>query len=73
MTRDLTALFDPKSVAVLGASNDETKYGNWLSVQAVRMTDTARSTSSTAAANPSSAGPRCAASPNSTSRSTWSP
>ena len=39
MTRDLTALFDPKSVAVLGASNDETKYGNWLSVQAVRMTD----------------------------------
>ena len=37
MTRDLTALFDPKSVAVLGASNDETKYGNWLSVQAVRM------------------------------------
>ena len=40
MTRDLTALFDPKTVAVLGASNDETKYGNWLSVQAVRMTDT---------------------------------
>jgi acetate---CoA ligase (ADP-forming) len=39
-TRDLTALFDPKSVAVLGASNDETKYGNWLSVQAIRMTDT---------------------------------
>jgi acetate---CoA ligase (ADP-forming) len=38
--RDLTALFDPKTVAVLGASNDETKYGNWLSVQAVRMTDT---------------------------------
>ena len=37
--RDLTALFDPKSVAVLGASNDETKYGNWLSVQAVRMAD----------------------------------
>ncbi|AKN18344.1 succinate--CoA ligase (ADP-forming) [Mycobacterium haemophilum DSM 44634] len=40
MTRDLTALFDPKSVAVLGASNDETKYGNWLSVQAMRMSDT---------------------------------
>ena len=40
MIRDLTALFDPKTVAVLGASNDETKYGNWLSVQAVRMTDT---------------------------------
>ena len=33
MTRDLTALFDPKSVAVLGASNDETKYGNWLSAR----------------------------------------
>ena len=40
MTRDLTALFNPKTVAVLGASNDETKYGNWISVQAVRMTDT---------------------------------
>lgn len=39
-TRDLTALFDPKSVAVLGASNDETKYGNWMSVQALRMTGT---------------------------------
>ncbi|WP_280340382.1 acetate--CoA ligase family protein [Nocardia neocaledoniensis] len=37
--RDLTALFDPRSVAVLGASNDETKYGNWLSVQALRMRD----------------------------------
>ncbi|MGV9801549.1 acetate--CoA ligase family protein [Mycobacterium sp. NPDC003449] len=37
--RDLTALFDPKTVAVLGASNDETKYGNWLSVQALRMTE----------------------------------
>ncbi|CDO27795.1 acetate--CoA ligase family protein [Mycolicibacterium porcinum] len=38
-TRDLTALFDPKTVAVLGASNDETKYGNWISVQALRMTE----------------------------------
>jgi acetate---CoA ligase (ADP-forming) len=37
--RDLTALFNPKSVAVLGASNDETKYGNWMSVQAMRMAD----------------------------------
>jgi acyl-CoA synthetase (NDP forming) len=35
--RDLEPLFDPRSVAVLGASNDETKYGNWLSVQALRM------------------------------------
>lgn len=38
-SRDLTALFDPKTVAVLGASNDETKYGNWLSVQALRMVE----------------------------------
>ncbi|HEX4248902.1 MAG TPA: acetate--CoA ligase family protein [Pseudonocardia sp.] len=35
--RDLTALFDPSSVSVLGASNDESKYGNWISVQALRM------------------------------------
>ena len=35
--RDLSALFDPASVAVLGASNDESKYGNWISVQALRM------------------------------------
>lgn len=34
--RDLSALFDPASVAVIGASNDQTKYGNWLSVQALR-------------------------------------
>ncbi|HEY5857993.1 MAG TPA: acetate--CoA ligase family protein [Aldersonia sp.] len=40
MTRDLSVLFDPKSVAILGASNDETKYGNWLAVQALRMADT---------------------------------
>lgn len=38
--RDVSALFDPKSVAILGASNDETKYGNWLSVQALRMAGT---------------------------------
>ncbi|MGV9633095.1 acetate--CoA ligase family protein [Nocardia rhamnosiphila] len=37
--RDLSVLFDPKSVVVLGASNDESKYGNWLSVQALRMSD----------------------------------
>lgn len=37
LPRDLTALFDPRSVAIIGASNDETKYGNWLSVQALRM------------------------------------
>lgn len=36
-TRDLSALFDPGSVAVVGASDDEAKYGNWLAVQALRM------------------------------------
>src|SRR5262249_45310504 len=30
VTRDLRALFEPSSVAVLGASNDPLKYGNWL-------------------------------------------
>lgn len=35
--RDLTALFAPRAVAVVGASNDQAKYGNWLSVQALRM------------------------------------
>ena len=37
---DLSALFDPRSVAVVGASDDETKYGNWLAVQALRMAHT---------------------------------
>ena len=36
-TRGLETLFAPRSVAILGASNDETKYGNWISVQALRM------------------------------------
>lgn len=35
--RDFTALFDPRTVAVVGASNDQSKYGNWISVQALRM------------------------------------
>jgi acyl-CoA synthetase (NDP forming) len=35
--RDLSALFDPRSVAVMGASDDEAKYGNWLAIQALRM------------------------------------
>ena len=35
--RSLDTLFTPRSVAILGASNDETKYGNWISVQALRM------------------------------------
>ena len=34
--KDLSALFAPRSVAVVGASNDSTKYGNWISVQALR-------------------------------------
>ncbi|MFF2502623.1 acetate--CoA ligase family protein [Streptomyces sp. NPDC058067] len=34
--RGLSALFDPASVAIIGASNDETKYGNWIAVQALR-------------------------------------
>ena len=34
--RDLTALFDPSSIAIVGASNDQAKYGNWLAVRALR-------------------------------------
>lgn len=37
--RDLGALFNPHSVAIVGASNDTNKYGNWLSVQALRDED----------------------------------
>ena len=40
VARDINALFDARSVAVIGASNDETKYGNWISVQALRMVET---------------------------------
>ncbi|TWP54171.1 acetate--CoA ligase family protein [Lentzea tibetensis] len=36
MSRDLTALFAPRSVAVVGASDDHSKYGNWISVRALR-------------------------------------
>ncbi|SEK56431.1 acetate--CoA ligase family protein [Streptacidiphilus jiangxiensis] len=36
MRRDLTALFDPASVAVLGASDDPAKYGHAIAVQALR-------------------------------------
>ncbi|MFE7119770.1 acetate--CoA ligase family protein [Streptomyces sp. NPDC057654] len=35
--RDLDALFSPRAVAVVGASDDQSKYGNWISVQALRM------------------------------------
>ncbi len=34
--RDLTALFNPTSVAVVGASADETKWGHWLAKGALR-------------------------------------
>jgi acetate---CoA ligase (ADP-forming) len=34
--RDLRPLFDPTSVAVVGASDDERKWGNWLSKGALR-------------------------------------
>ncbi|MEZ0089235.1 acetate--CoA ligase family protein [Streptacidiphilus sp. EB129] len=36
MRRDLTALFDPTSVAVLGASDDPAKYGHAVASQALR-------------------------------------
>jgi acetate---CoA ligase (ADP-forming) len=36
VTRDLGALFDPRSVAVLGASNDPAKWGHWLSRGALK-------------------------------------
>ncbi|MGW7689771.1 acetate--CoA ligase family protein [Streptomyces asiaticus] len=35
--RDLGPLFAPNAVAIVGASNDQTKWGNWISVQALRM------------------------------------
>ncbi|MBY4575464.1 hypothetical protein ACN94_18030 [Gordonia paraffinivorans] len=38
--RDLTALFAPSSIAIVGASNDPGKYGNWLAVRALRDQDT---------------------------------
>lgn len=34
--RNLSALFDPASIAIVGASNDPRKYGNWLAVRALR-------------------------------------
>ncbi|MEV7520444.1 acetate--CoA ligase family protein [Streptomyces sp. NPDC091371] len=36
MGRDLTALFDPRSVAVVGASDDPAKYGHAVASQALR-------------------------------------
>lgn len=34
--RDLTPLFSPRSVAVVGASDDPVKWGHWLAVRALR-------------------------------------
>ncbi|MBS1692799.1 MAG: acetate--CoA ligase family protein [Actinobacteria bacterium] len=36
MTRDLRALFDPASIAIVGASADPAKWGNAVAVQALR-------------------------------------
>ena len=36
MSRDLRPLFDPKSVAVVGASDDPAKWGHWLGRGALR-------------------------------------
>ena len=36
MPRDLQPLFDPASVAILGASDDPAKWGNWLARGALR-------------------------------------
>ncbi len=36
MTRDLRPLFDPTSVAIVGASDDPAKWGNWLGRGALR-------------------------------------
>ncbi|MEU9049447.1 acetate--CoA ligase family protein [Streptomyces sp. NPDC048384] len=36
MGRDLSALFDPASVAVVGASDDPAKYGHAIAAQAIR-------------------------------------
>ncbi|MEC4575932.1 acetate--CoA ligase family protein [Streptomyces virginiae] len=39
MGRDLTALFDPRSVAIVGASDDPAKYGHAVAAQALRAPD----------------------------------
>ncbi|MFE6844582.1 acetate--CoA ligase family protein [Streptomyces sp. NPDC057686] len=39
MRRDLSALFDPRSVAVVGASDDPAKYGHAVASQALRAPD----------------------------------
>jgi acyl-CoA synthetase (NDP forming) len=42
VARDLTPLFAPRSVAVVGATNDPAKYGNWLSAGALTARDVRR-------------------------------
>jgi acyl-CoA synthetase (NDP forming) len=37
--RDLTALFDPGSVAIVGATSDPNKWGNWIAGHALRGAD----------------------------------
>lgn len=39
MKRDLRPLFDPRSVAILGASDDAAKWGHWLARGALRGED----------------------------------
>lgn len=39
MSRDLSALFDPRSIAVVGASADPAKWGNAVAAQALRGSD----------------------------------
>lgn len=41
-TRDLTPLFDPKSVAIVGASATPGKWGNWLARNALKGKDRRR-------------------------------
>ena len=36
MARDLEPLFAPRSVAIVGASDDPAKWGNWLGRGALR-------------------------------------
>src|SRR4051794_3905466 len=40
--RDLTPLFAPASVAVVGASNDRSKWGHWISAHALAAQDARR-------------------------------
>ena len=39
MKRDLRALFDPRSVAVVGASNTPGKWGHWIALGALEGAD----------------------------------